>query len=64
MSATEHNAETLCEANALLQSLLSFEVVLTAHVFKEIVQVTDAASLYLQSESVDLPTAVNLVKEA
>lgn len=64
MSACEHSAETVCEANALLKNLLSFEVILTAHVFNEIFQVTDPASLYLQSESVDLLTAVNLVEEA
>ena len=54
----------MCEANALLKSLLSFEVILTAYVFNEIFQVTDPVSLYLQSESVDLLTAVDLVEEA
>ena len=44
--------------------MTSFETVLTAHVFNKIFSITDPASLYLQSEKIDLLTAIRLIETA
>ena len=58
----EHSKETVTDAEALLQKISCFEMVLTAHLFHKIFTVTDPGSLYLQSEKIDILTAIRLVE--
>ena len=54
--APEHSKETVTDAEALLQKISCFEIVITAHLFQKIFTITDPASLYLQSEKTQLVT--------
>eukprot|EP00794_Sanderia_malayensis_P017877 gene17877-19659_t len=63
MSA-EHSSETITDAEALLHKICSFETVLTAHLFKQMFAITNPASLYLQSEKIDILTALRLIETA
>ena len=47
-----------------LYVIFSFETVLTAHLFHQIFRITSPASLYLQSEKIDILTAIRLVETA
>eukprot|EP00112_Aurelia_sp_Birch-Aquarium-sp1_P011204 Seg236.1 transcript_id=Seg236.1/GoldUCD/mRNA.D3Y31 product="Zinc finger MYM-type protein 1" protein_id=Seg236.1/GoldUCD/D3Y31 len=58
----EHSKETVTDAEALVQKISSFEMVITAHLFKKIFTITDPASSYLQSEKIDILTAIRLVE--
>ena len=60
--APEHSKETVTDAEALLQKISCFEIVITAHLFHKIFTITDPASLYLQSEKIDILTAIRLVE--
>eukprot|EP00794_Sanderia_malayensis_P000998 gene998-314_t len=60
----EHSKETVTDAEALLQKISCFEMVITARVFHKIFAITDPASLYLQSEKIDILTAIRLVETA
>eukprot|EP00794_Sanderia_malayensis_P013143 gene13143-14494_t len=60
----EHSKETVTDAEALLQKIPCFEMVITADVFRKIFAITDPASLYLQSEKIDILTAIRLVETA
>ena len=62
--STDHSRQTITDAEALEKKLTSFETVLTAHVFNKIFSITDPASLYLQSEKIDLLTAIRLIETA
>ena len=62
--SVDQSRETITDAEALEIKLTSFETVLTAHVFNKIFSITDPASLYLQSEKIDLLTAIRLIKTA
>lgn len=62
--STEQSPETITDAESLEQKFTSFQTVLTAHVFKQIFAITDPASLYLQSERIDLLTAIRLIETA
>ncbi len=39
-----------------------FEIVVTAHIFRKIFAITNPASLYLQSEKIDILEAIRLVR--
>lgn len=58
----EHSKETVTDAEALVQKISSFEMVITAHLYNKIFTITDPASLYLQSEKIDILTAIRLVE--
>uniref|UniRef100_H3AU67 DUF4371 domain-containing protein n=1 Tax=Latimeria chalumnae TaxID=7897 RepID=H3AU67_LATCH len=60
--STGHSLETVCEAEGLHKNLTSFETVLLLICSKKIFDITVPASKYLQSESIDLLQAVNLVE--
>ena len=60
--APEHNKETVTDAEALLQKISCFEMVFTAHLFHKIFTITDPASLYLQSEKIEILTAIRPVE--
>ena len=60
--APEHSKETVTDAEGLLQKISCFEMVITAHLFHKIFTITDPASLYLQSEKIDVLTAIRLVE--
>ena len=62
--SADQSVETITDAEALEHKLTSFELVLTAHLFRHIFAITDPASLYLQSEKIDLLTAIRLVETA
>ena len=62
--SADQSVETIADAEALEHKLTSFELVLTAHLFRHIFAITDSASLYLQSEKIDLLTAIRLVETA
>ena len=51
----EHSRETIKDAEALVNMIFSFETVLTAHLLHP--------SLYLQSEKIDILTAIRLVEQ-
>ena len=61
---SDQSAERITDAEALEHKLTSFELVLTAHLFRHIFAITDPALLYLQSEKIDLLTAIRLVETA
>ena len=60
----EHSRETIKDAEALVNMISSFETVLTAHLFRQIFRITIPASLFLQSEKIDILTAIRLVETA
>ena len=60
--APEYKKETVTDAEALLQKISCFEMVFTAHLFHKIFTITDPASLYLQSEKIEILTALRLVE--
>ena len=61
---SDQSTETITDAEALEHKLTSFELVLTAHLFHYLFAITDWALLYLQSEKIDLLTAIRLVTTA
>lgn len=62
--STNQSSETITDAEALELKLTSFETVLTAHAFNKIFSITDPETLYLQSEKIDLLTAIRLIETA
>ena len=60
----QESLETVTDADALENKFCSFEVIMTAFIFKRIFGITDPASNYLQSEKIDLLTAIRLVETA
>ena len=58
----EHSRVTIKDAEALVNMICSFETVVTAHLFHQIFTIKILASSYLQSEKIDMLTAIRLVE--
>lgn len=56
------NPDIRVKANNLMDSLLKYETVLTAHIFSKIFSVTNSLSKYLQTSNLDLLKCQQLVK--
>ena len=60
----QESSETVTDADALENNFCSFEVIMITHIFKRISANTDPTSNYLQSEKIDLVTAIHLIETA